>query len=73
MRDMQRRRHRQKVPELVPGSFLHLDEKKTTSYEHPSKAGKGAEEERRTLSLVAVLGSMTLRMSRVSCEREVPT
>ena len=34
---------------------------------------KGAEEERRTFSLVAVLGSMTLRMSRVSCDREEPT
>ena len=34
---------------------------------------KGREEKRQTLSLVAVLGSMTLRMSRVSWVREVPT
>jgi len=33
---------------------------------------KGQMEEKQTLSLIAVLGSMTLRLSRVSCVREVP-
>jgi hypothetical protein len=32
MGDPQRRRHGQKVPELVPGAFLHLHE--TVMYQH---------------------------------------
>ena len=68
MRDVQRWCHGQKVPELVPGALLHLDEKMPYQL-----TKKGREEKRQTLSLVAVLGSMTLRMSRVSWVREVPT
>jgi hypothetical protein len=73
MGDMQRWRHRQKVPELVPGSFLHLDEKINAISALFQSRKKGQEDERQTFSLVAVLGSMTLRTSRVSCVREVPT
>jgi hypothetical protein len=69
MRDVQRRCHRQKVPELVPRAFLHLDERVVSAIEIQER-GRG---EMQTLSLVAVLGSMTLRMSRVSWVREVPT
>jgi hypothetical protein len=38
MGDVQRRCHSQKVPELVPGAFLHLHE--TKKYQHSSKANR---------------------------------
>jgi hypothetical protein len=61
----QRWRHRQKVPELVPGAFLHL-------HETVKSAFISTKREMSTLSLVAVLGSITLRTSRVNWVREVP-
>jgi len=68
MGDVQRGCHSQKVLELVPGAFLHLHERKNISHSSKKQIGRG-----QTLSLVAVFGSITLRMSRVSWVREVPT
>jgi hypothetical protein len=58
--DLQCGCHDQKVFELVSGTFLHL------SHRHWDHKSKNCKQQRQTLSLVAVLGSMTLRMSRVS-------
>jgi hypothetical protein len=68
MGDPQRRRHGQKVPELVSGAFLHLHETVISAF-IKTKQGR---REVSTFSLVAVLGSITLRTSRVSWVREGP-
>jgi len=67
MGDPQRRRHGQKVPELVPGAFLHLHETVNISIRPKEGKKRGS-----TFSLVAVFGSITLRTSRVSWVREGP-
>ena len=54
---------------MVKKSLSLFRERSLTRHGHYSKSYK---QQGQTLSLVAVLGSMTLRMSRVSWVREVP-
>jgi hypothetical protein len=43
MRDVQRRRHSQEVPELIPGTFLHLDENVIISIRRDQEGAGGGE------------------------------